>query len=257
MKQLDNQLTQQLRDWLETAPELRDIRAGAELMLRLNRNRALYNSVLAKPDKYTPKLEYELRKYLRMRLDGMTSDRVAAMEAEVMPAVEKIVKEAAVTTSAELPEAKTARGKRADHDSLPDGVKALWDRNSERMRKIVLLFNELKAMSDSQPCDRYERLKLMVEAEAAYRADMARYDAWRPGMPEQAPEPEQAAVVTPDNARKSVSRQLKAMAASKPGEPAYEAALERLRAYVDIVISDGGTFSAKTVAALKEAGIRI
>ena len=87
MHKLDNKLTQQIADWLNTPEADRDVRAGADLMLSLNRNRALYNSILRRPDKFMAKLVYELRKFLRMRLDAATAADAAKLEREVMPRV--------------------------------------------------------------------------------------------------------------------------------------------------------------------------
>lgn len=47
---LDPQITRRIQQYLDTPETDRDPVAGASLMLQLNRNRALYNSILRKPE---------------------------------------------------------------------------------------------------------------------------------------------------------------------------------------------------------------
>lgn len=121
---MDHKLTEQISAWLNTPRQQRDIAEGAMMMLRLNNNRFLYANILRRPEKFHDKLEYELRKHLRIRLDNMIMDDVARLETHVIPAAEQTLASppATISTDDELPEAKIARGRRADHDSLPVSV---------------------------------------------------------------------------------------------------------------------------------------
>lgn len=165
---MDNNFTEKIRAWLDTPVNERNVEEGATMLLQLNRNRILHQNIIRRGAKMMPKLEYELKKHLRIRDDGKTLHEVVAMEKEVMPVVEKIV---------EKPVAEHA-GKREDHDELPVEIQQLWDGNLERYTKIKALFEELKAMEKLQPCDRYEKLKLLNEAEKAYREALATYDGY-------------------------------------------------------------------------------
>ena len=165
---MDNKLTEKIRAWLDIPVKERNVEEGATMLLQLNRNRILHQNIIRRGAKMMPKLEYELKKHLRIRDDGKTLHEVVAMEKEVMPVVEKIV---------EKPVAEHA-GKRADHDELPPEIQQLWDGNLERYTKIKAIFEELKAMEKLQPCDRYEKLKLLNEAEKAYREALATYDGY-------------------------------------------------------------------------------
>lgn len=177
MNKIDFKLTEKIQDWLNTPASQRDIAAGAMMYLQLSRNQALYNSVMRKPEKFYAKLEYELRKFLRIRLDKMTIADVSRMESEITPrVVETIGEETVISTDNEFPEGVTARGKRMDHASLPPEIQELWDSNAGRYRKIVILFNELKTMSGAMPCDRYEKLRMLDELDRTYRANLERYD---------------------------------------------------------------------------------
>ena len=113
---MDNKITEQLTEWLNTPQEKRDIPAGAMMLLRLNNNRFLYANILRRPDKFADKLEYELRKHLRIRLDGLTRADVIKLEAQVIPAAKRTLAtpRAVISTDDELPEAKVATGRRAD-----------------------------------------------------------------------------------------------------------------------------------------------
>ena len=111
---MDNKITEQLTEWLNTPRENRDIPAGAMMLLRLNNNRFLYANILRRPDKFADKLEYELRKHLRIRLDGLTRADVIKLEAQVIPAAKRTLATppAVISTDDELPEAKVATGPR-------------------------------------------------------------------------------------------------------------------------------------------------
>ena len=177
---MDNKFTQQISDWLNTPRTQRDINDGAMMLLRLNNNRFLYANILRRPDKFAEKLEYELRKHLRIRLDNMTMADVVRMEAQVIPAAEKTLATppAVISTDDELPEAKVARGRREDHDRLPAEVQALWDNNLQLYKTIKNVFEQLKTMENAQPCDRYEYVKILDEADKKYRANLERYDGF-------------------------------------------------------------------------------
>ena len=165
---MDHKFTEKIRTWLNTPVNERSIEEGATMLLQLNRNRILHQNIIRRGVRMMPKLEYELKKHLRIRDDGKTLHEVVAMERVIMPAIGQLVTK---------PEAEHA-GKRADHDELPEEVQQLWDGNFERYTKIKALFEELKAMEKMQPCDRYEKLKLLDEAEKAYREALTAYDSY-------------------------------------------------------------------------------
>lgn len=258
MTTLDPTLTRKVREWLDTPEAERDIPAGATLMLQLNRNRALFNSIIMRPAKYKDKLVYELRKYLRIRLDNMTVSDVARMEAEVMPRVQSTIEEQPVISSDnEIPGAVIAKGKRPDHDSLPAHIRDLWDSNGTLHRKIVLLFNELKAMADAQPCDRYEKLRLLDEADKTYRSNLQKYDEYVAGTPVPANVQQQAPEVTRaiGAARKTISKYRKVIAANPDDPSKIETAKSKIQAAVSVISEAGAEFSEQTVQELTAIGI--
>lgn len=281
---LDSKVTQSVQDWLNTPEDERDIKAGADLMLSLNRNRALYNSILRRPDKFVGKLVYELRKHLRIRLADMTLADVGRKEKEVMPLVQETIGTMPIlSTDDELPEGVVARGRRADHDILPAHVQELWDSNAERYRRIVVLFNELKAMNDLQPCDRFEKVAMLGELDRTYRENLSLYDSYVPeslppmggdtpdetpsenasdevsteGIPSEASRDEVSTdnVRIISNARKTLSKYRKQLTALDGDDPRRQTALEKIQSAVDAIIACGAGVADDTKAELTALGI--
>lgn len=255
---LDPVLTRKVQEWLNTPEHERDIKEGATLMLQLNRNRALYNSVMLRPEKFKDKLVYELNKYLRIRLDNMTVSEVSKMENEVMPRVQETIDSMPViSTNAEITAGSVARGKRPDHDSLPASIRDLWDSNEQRYRRIVLLFNELKAMSDAQPCDRYEKLRILDEADKTYRSNLRKYDAYvaSPVSTVAADQTQGADMVKAVGAaRKTISKYKKVIASTQDPEK-IETAKSKIQAAVGVIKNAGAEFSEATIQELTAIGI--
>lgn len=267
---MDNKFTQQISDWLNTPREQRDIPAGAIMLLRLNNNRFLYANIMRRPDKFAEKLEYELRKHLRIRLDNMTMADVVRLEAQVIPAAKKTLATppAVISTDDELPEAKVARGRREDHDRLPAAVQALWDYNLQLYKTIKNVFEQLKTMERAQPCDRYEYVKILDEADKKYRANLERYDNFVIG---DEPDEDPASPISPDNAtddqaarkinaaRKSLSKYKKMLAKSLEEDNAENAdkAKAKILDNVATLRSAGGSIGPAVTAELLALGINI
>lgn len=235
-------LTSQISDWLNASPKQRSLEDGALLLLRLNANRIMYQQILK--NRLAEKLEYELQKHLNIRLHGLTRAEVAKVEKQVMPRLKK-----------ELANGEEYRGRRADHDSLPDKVKALYERNGTRWRQMHRIFETLKTMRDAQPCDRHELVHQLVQLDDAYRADWEKYDHWTPEdeEPEAEPEPTEAGVREIIAARKAISYGRKKLA-SETDEEKRAALLIPVKNAVNVLRSANQTFREETIAALKELG---
>lgn len=235
-------LTSQISDWLNASPKQRSLEDGALLLLRLNANRIMYQQILR--NRLAEKLEYELQKHLNIRLHGLTRAEVAKVEKQVMPRLKK-----------ELANGEEYRGRRADHDSLPDKVKALYERNGTRWRQMHRIFETLKTMRDAQPCDRHELVHQLVQLDDAYRADWEKYDHWTPEdeEPEAEPEPTEAGVREIIAARKAISYGRKKLA-SETDEEKREALLIPIKNAVSVLRSANQTFRPDTIDALKELG---
>lgn len=78
-----------MQGWLNTEPAKRDLLKGAEMVLKLTRNRILFQNISRNPQKFASKIEYELNKYLKIRLDRKTIQDVVQMDKVLVPSVEK------------------------------------------------------------------------------------------------------------------------------------------------------------------------
>lgn len=231
---LDAKLTKRIQAWLGAPKEERDLRTGAELLLLLNRNRWLFQQILRRG--LWSKLEYELGKHLRIRLDGLTRDDVARMEIQVIPRIKKSV-------------AAQFRGKRPDHDSLPDGIRKLYEDNGTRYERMKQVYNDLLGMMQAEPCDRYELLKGLSELDSKYREAWAEYDAYDPSSSSEPEHGEKAPAAAPTAAQVSAARKYlstnapKLRAAVDAGEEEKAAALRgKMQERVALILLAGEGF---------------
>ena len=195
MNGIDKLFRARVEEWLSkkkhTEAELAD---GAMMVLQCNRNRAMYNTMMRKPSHYEEKMVYELKKHLDMNLEDVKN-----MEKQILPVITKAIAdtEAAADKAAEpdnpVPEDSflpapalsseepyeqtddiVARGKRTDHDELPETIRAIWDKNAERYKKIKQAHETCKTLTAA--CDRYEFTMAIAELWADYKKDFDTYD---------------------------------------------------------------------------------
>lgn len=250
MNKLDNRLTHQLQAYLATDPADRDVRVGADLLLRLNRNRVLHQNILRRPEKMASKLDYELKKHLRIRLDGLTLAQVVGMEKELLPQVAAVL---------EADRTAVHAGRRADHDLLPAEIRAIYDQGGELYTKMRQIFETLKQMESQAPCDRYELLCILSELDSKYRQGWATYDGFT--AVEEAPAAAPAATAAAPTAkevnaaRKYLSRS-KERIATLEGEAAADL-LQKMQQRIDLITASGGTFDAAQAEALRSLGLNL
>ena len=269
---MDHKLTEKIQKYLQTEPAKRDVVEGATLLLSLNRNRILFQNVMRRPEKFADKVEYELKKHLKIRLDDKTLADVAAMDRAVVPMAQETINRRLdgvaeqvddINTPEELAVAVKHAGKRADHDELPDEIKVLWEQSAELWFKIKETFETLKTMEAAPPCDRYEYLKLLDEADKQYRANMAKYDAFVLGGDVEAGEPKEmdpAEIAKKvQAARKYISDNKKKLAEMKESDDfpnaKYDALRDKVQERFNYLIETGNSVSEDQVAELKELGI--
>ncbi len=247
-----------MTEWLSkkkhTEAELAD---GAMMVLQCNRNHALYNTIMRRPARYEEKIAYELRKHLRYLKDDMTLDEVKKMEAYILPVIGKAIADTEETTDkaaaalGEIPEdsflpapalsseepfkqtdAIVARGKRTDHDTLPETIRAIWDKNAERYKKIKQAHETCKTLTAA--CDRYEFTSAIAELWADYKKDFDTYDHYV-----LVPVNEEAGTQTPDTEEVQLSAEdVKAINAARPYISKY---LPKLTALVAAAKQEGFT----------------
>lgn len=165
------------------------------MLLRLNRNRILYQNIVRRPARMASKLEYELKKHLRIRLDGLTIRQVALLEREIIPAADK-------TLAAPAP---AYRGRRPDHASLPADIQQLYEDNGTIFRKLRQTRETLRTMENAEPCDRYELCKILGELDRKYHANWETYDHYVPTPAATAESAANAATTTKRAAKKKTT----------------------------------------------------
>ncbi|MBR6827496.1 MAG: hypothetical protein IKM76_04975 [Prevotella sp.] len=187
MNGIDKLFRARVEEWLSkkkhTEAELAD---GAMMVLQCNRNRAMYNTMMRKPSHYEEKMVYELKKHLAYLQNDMNLDDVKELEKKILPVVENVLNVELTdekplpspALSSEEPYEQTgtivARGKRTDHDTLPEAIRAIWDRNAERYKKIKQAHETCKTLTAA--CDRYEFTMAISELWADYKKDFDTYD---------------------------------------------------------------------------------
>lgn len=244
------------------------------LLLQLNRDNAMYQRIMRRKKHEMPFLEYKLRRFLQMRQDGQTIKDVVKLDGEIIPQLQAVVEKEPipVENGAELlpveqPAEKDSgnsmyvrKGIRPDHDRLPEKIQELWLKNAERWKKIKQAFETLKTLTE--PCDRYEHLKVLKETWYKYKEDMARYDDYRltddstASVPGASPS---GAILTPEqekelaNADSYISKNLpqlqQLVAAAKEEEfneekkKALESLRQRIQQRVDVLLKCGRTLT--------------
>ena len=251
---IDDKLTKDMQGWLNTEPAKRDLLKGAEMVLKLTRNRILFQNISRNPQKFASKIEYELNKYLKIRLDRKTIQDVVQMDKVLVPSVEKTLesfKPAEISSDDDVPqEAVIAKGKREDHDSY---------------FRLKETFETLKTMRDALPCDRYEYLKQLEELDTKYRDNMNKYDHYKPGEQEgtgaegESPEDPAEMAKKVSAARGYLSDNKRKLAELKEADDLakYEKLLAKMQAKYDFLISTGNNVSDDQVKALQDLGLKV
>ena len=173
---MDKQFTEQLQAWLALPREERDWDAGALMLLQLSGNRIMYRNISVNPIGKAEFIEGKLQQYLDFRLAELTHEQVKEMQQQVAD----IVKERTEFKS-EANEAKSFKaGKRADHDSLPDEIKALYVENLDLVHRMRELHLKLRTMSTADSAcadsDRYPFLKEFIKLDKKLHDNWNVYD---------------------------------------------------------------------------------
>lgn len=158
-----------------------------------------------------------------------------------------------------------AQGKRADHDSLPNEVKGLWEECSSLWFRIKELFEQLKGMENAPACDRYEYLKQLDGADKKYRENMQAYDSFVSGAISTGFEQEGKVGDDPGTiakkvgaARKYLSDNKKKLADFKVSdEKKYLALLAKVQERYGYLVSTGNTIEAEQVNELAALGVKV
>lgn len=170
---MDNKFTELIKQWLETPSNQRDYSVGALYLLKLSGNQIMYRNVVAQLDRRHDFVDYQIQKYYNFRVQALTHAQVEEMQQKV----DVIVAEH-ISLAANADEHKT--GKRDDHDSLPDEIKAKYVENLSILQRMRELHLKLRSLSlDTAPCpdsERYPFLKELIELDKKMHANWEEYD---------------------------------------------------------------------------------
>lgn len=171
------ELTPKVKAWLDTEPQKRSLEKGAELLLRITRNRILYNNIMRRLEARADVIEYHLKKIYSQRLVDTTHAEVRQM----MRNVEQIAESRGLNHAPSAQErSEFQRGKRADHDELPAEIQQLYIDNADIMRRMRDAHTKLRLISpETSTCpdsDRYPIAKYLIEQDRIYRDNWNRYD---------------------------------------------------------------------------------
>ncbi len=182
--QLDHNFTKLIQQWLETPADQRDYTIGALYILKLSGNQILYKNLVAAIDRRHDVIEYQLQKYYNFRVAALTHAEVEEMQEQVDKIVEEHISLAVEADS----EQQQHRGKRDDHDQLPDDIKSKYIENLsllQRMRELHLKLRSLSLETATCPdSERYPFLKELIALDKKLHANWETYDHY---IPEQNP----------------------------------------------------------------------
>ena len=174
---MDHKYTQQIREWLEQPHDERDYSVGALYLLKLSGNQIMYRNLIANPSAKADFIEYQIQKYYNFRVQALTHEQVEEMAAQV----KTIADEHHLTDDAStVPEDERRLGKREDHDSLPDEIKAKYVENLsilQRMRELHLRLRSLSLENATCPdSERYPFLKELISLDKKLHSNWEEYD---------------------------------------------------------------------------------
>ena len=178
----ESKFTETLQAWINTPDAQKNWDEGATLLLQLSGNKIMYRNISVNPKGKAEFIKGKLQQYLNFRLRKMTKDQVNQMQSEVDEIVEKVIKPAETSEFADF-----KAGKRADHDSLPAEVQALYVENLDIIHRMRELHLKLRTLSlDNATCpdsDRYPFLKEIIALDKKRVQNWDIYDHFIPGTP--------------------------------------------------------------------------
>ncbi len=143
---MDKNLTDKLRQFLDTPNEQKDWNAGAILLLQLSNNPIMYRNISLNPKGKADFIIGKLQQFLKARCEIESHNEVMTLQTTVNEIVEQRTEFSNPDTN---PATDFKAGKRADHDSLPEDIQALYVENLDIVHRMRELHLQLRHLSDS------------------------------------------------------------------------------------------------------------
>lgn len=262
---MDQVLTKKIGEFLSLDnPSDEQIKDAATMLHQCSPNsRGIFNQAQVRPRAMLPWIRTDLKKYYAIRQRGLERQQVKAYNEETEKLVEETLSvcpedtESEETTTDEVGQIPvlSVRGKRADHDALPDEIKELWERNANRWKNIRKMHTQLALMitrPDYQPCDGNELCHALREADTALRNDYERYDGYRI---EEKTKKDSVEVYT-DNV-KAIQSARTAITRGLARESHSDKQLQKIQEAVNVLTALKQTMKSETVERLTAIGIHI
>ena len=178
---MDNQFNFKLQKWLND--DSRTIEDGCLLLLQMENNQIHYQNLLRHPNKVAV-MKYlisELQKRLTVRLANITHKEVAEMDEQVKVIVKEHFSYQDAKTEGTSNE-KFRKGKRADHDQLPEDIQARYVENLDLLRRMREVHLKLRSLSTEQvscpDSERYPFLKELIALDKQLHENWNVYDRY-------------------------------------------------------------------------------
>ena len=176
---MDNQFNYKLQKWLND--DSRTIEDGCLLLLQMENNQIHYQNLLRHPNKVAV-MKYlisELQKRLTVRLANITHKEVAEMDEQVKVIVKEHFSYQEAKTGGTSNE-EFRKGKRADHDQLPEEIQARYVENLDLLRRMREVHLKLRSLSTEQvscpDSERYPFLKELIALDKQLHENWNVYD---------------------------------------------------------------------------------
>ena len=177
------QFTAKMQSWLDKPKEQRDLEEGALLLLQLTNNKIMYRNISRNLASHADYIEFMLKRYLSYRLQSITHEEVKQMQKRVdLIATEHNLQSTARQSGDKSPSSEFRAGKRADHDTLPSEIQALYVENASIMKRMRELHLKLRTLSGAEATcpdsDRYPFLKEIITLDKQYHNNWKLYDSY-------------------------------------------------------------------------------
>lgn len=252
------QFTSKLQSWLEQ-PKERDLEEGALLLLQLTNNKIMYRNITRNIASHADYIEFMIKRYLNYRLQNITHEQVELMQKKVdlisaTHSLESTEQQSGDKLSSSSSEWKS--GKRADHDTLPSEIQALYVENASIMKRMRELHLKLRTLSGAEATcpdsDRYPFLKEIISLDKQYHNNWKLYDSYSSSAEADTDSPSAESAIIDDSRQqqKNIQRQINLNKGRYKKNPS-EGLKEKLISLYSQLASPTDTLTAE----LKELGV--
>ena len=163
-----------VQKWLSVPQPQRDYQAGALMMLQITSNHIQYANVVRNLKAKSGVVDYELGRYVKAKAKAVEHTQVVAMREKVSVIAHKRNLDGSKYTDKK-------RGKRVDHDSLPDEIKALYTENLSLLQSMREDHLQLRRLVNDEKvtcldAEQYPFLKDIIEKDERMHKNWQAYD---------------------------------------------------------------------------------